>query len=150
MQNVSGFLSQILIQASSTFPVPGFYIKDFSDDQDPIDFPDMVIGEGAMSVNGTLVYYTKPNPVNIKLSVIPGSYSDIQLGILWQANRAEEDKMVAFDIITMTLYYSNLTVPVTLSKGIITSGSPGTGIASSARLKTKNYSFMFQSVVGGF
>ncbi len=147
MENISGFGFLVNIIASNTFPV-GLLINEFADDSDPFDIPSIQIADKAMGLNGDLIVWSKANPIIITLNVIPGSFSDLNLSILGQANRVGKGKTGARDIITMTgIYPSN--VPITLTNGVITDIMPGNAVASSGRLKSKAYSFAFESQVGG-
>jgi len=105
MENISGFGLVVSILASNSFPV-GLLISDFADDSDPFDFPVLQIGDSGMGLNGDLVVWQKPNPIKVTLNVIPGSFSDINLAILLEANRTGKNKSSARDVITMTgIYY---------------------------------------------
>jgi hypothetical protein len=76
--------------------------------------------------------------------VIPGSFSDLNLAVLFEANRVGRGKIGARDIITMTGIYPNGT-PIILTNGVITDGNPGSPVASSGRLKSKSYQFSFEN-----
>jgi hypothetical protein len=147
MQNISGFGLSVSIIASKTFPI-GLYLTEFADDADPFDIPSLQIADKAMGLNGDLIIWSKPNPINIVLSVIPNSFTDINLAILLEANRVGRGKIGARDIITMTTSYpaGNFII---LQNGAITDGMPASSVASSARLKTKTYGFTFENRIGG-
>ena len=147
MQNISGFGLSINILASNTFPV-GLLINEFADDTDPFDLPPLQIADSAMGLNGDLITWAKPNPIKISVSVIPGSFSDINLAILLEANRVGKGKIGARDVITMVGIYPNNT-PITLTNGVITDGMPGNAVASTGRQKSKTYNFSFENKAGG-
>lgn len=147
MENISGFGITINVLASQTFPV-GLVINQFADDADPFDIPQLQIADSAMGLNGDLIGWSKANPIKISLSVIPGSFSDINLAILLEANRVGRGKIGARDIITMTGIYPNNT-PIILTNGIITDGPPGSAVSSAGRLKSKTYNFSFEGKAGG-
>lgn len=148
MQNISGNGLQVVMNASVTFPV-GILLTQFGDDADGIDFPSMQITDKAMGLNGDLIIWTKPQPINVTLNIIAGSFNDQELAILFQANRAGRGKLSARDVINMTVSYPGGTVPLVLTNGAITDGIPATSVASSARFKTKSYVFTFENMVGG-
>jgi hypothetical protein len=147
MQNISGFGGRIDIIASNTFPI-GLGITQFADDTDPFDIPDLVVADKAMGLNGDLITWQKPNPINMSISVIPSSDSDINLAILLEANRVGRGKIGARDIITMTISYPEGNF-IILQQGVITNGMPASSVASSARLKSKTYGFTFENRIGG-
>jgi hypothetical protein len=148
MQNISGNGLQVNLIASVTYPV-GILLTQFADDADPLDFPSMQITDKAMGLNGDLIVWTKPQPINVTLNVIAGSFNDQELAILFQANRAGRGKLSARDIINMTVVIPNSAVPLILTNGAITDGIPANSVASSARLKSKSYVFTFENLVGG-
>jgi hypothetical protein len=147
MQNISGFGLSASIVASKTFPV-ALYMTEFADDTDPVNLPDLQVADKAMGLNGDLIIWSKPNPINTTLSVIPGSFTDINLAILLEANRVGRGKIGARDIITMTVFYPAGNF-ITLINGAITDGPPASSVASSARLKSKTYGFTFENRIGG-
>lgn len=142
--DISGFGLKLWMIASETFPT-GFPITAFADDADPLEVPSLKIAETAMGVNGDLVKWSKAEPITITISVIPNSVDDINLGILYDANRVARGKRGARDKITLTGIYGNDRV-VTLTEGIITDGMPSDAVASAGRLKSKTYGFTFEDV----
>lgn len=143
-QDISGFGLKLWIIASSTFPA-GFPVSQFADDGDPLDIPSLQIADTGMGINGDLVKWSKPAVVKVNISVIPGSTDDINLGILYDANRVARGKRGARDVITMTGIYGDGRT-VVMTEGIITDGMPTDSVASAGRLKTKTYSFTFEDV----
>lgn len=144
MQDISATGISLLVKADKTFP-NGFTVTQFADDADPFDLPSLEIAATAMNVNGELVTWSSPQPINPTLSVIPGSEDDNNLATLFEANRAAAGKTAARDIITIVATYPDGST-VTLSNGKMTSGFPGKSIASAGRMKSKAYSFMFQDL----
>ena len=147
MQNISGFGGAVNIFASKSFPV-GLYIDQFADDTDPWDLPDLQIADKAMGLNGDLIIWSKPQPITFSVSVIPGSFSDVNLAILLEANRVGRGKIGARDVITLNVIFpaGNFII---LQQGAITDGPPASSVASSARLKSKTYKFAFENRIGG-
>lgn len=147
MQNVSGYGTTISIFASKTFPI-GLIINQFADDADPIDVPSLQIADSAMGINGDLIVWSKANPLKLTLDVIAGSFSDLNLAILLEANRVGRGKIGARDVITMNILYpaGNFVV---LSNGAITDGLPFSKVQSSGRFAAKSYSFTFENRIGG-
>lgn len=142
MQDISVFGLQLNLVASVTFPA-GFLITQFADDADPFDIPSLQIADKAMGVNGDLITWSKANPLEVTINVVPGGEDDTNLNILLNANRVGRGKFSARDIITMAGVYPDGRT-VTLTQGKLTNGSPARSGASSGRLKTKPYVFAFE------
>lgn len=142
--DVSGFGLRLRITASRTFPA-GFTVTQFADDADPFDLPSIQIADKAMGLNGDLVTWSKANPINTTVNVIPGSEDDRNLAVLLEANRVGRGKSGARDQITMTGTYPDGR-SITLSAGVITDGMPGNSVASAGRLKSKAYQFAFEGL----
>ncbi len=143
MNNISGFGSGIYILASNTFP-EGFFVSQFSDDVDPFDAPSLQIGDKAMDINGNLIVWSKANPINITIGLIPDSDDDVNMSILLDSNRISANKQSARDIITMTIIYPDGN-NVVLNNGFMTDGIPFSSVSTAGRLKSKQYSFTFES-----
>lgn len=144
MNDISGFGLKARIVASETFPA-GFDVTAFSDDTDPVDLPSMQIRDKAMGLNGDLVAWSKANPVPATLALIPNSEDDVNMAVLFEANRVGKGKQGARDVITLTLIYPDGRT-WTGSEGVITDGPAGSGVASAGRLKTSAYQFVFENV----
>lgn len=134
----------ITVTASNTFP-SGFDASEVADDADPFDLPSLQLSAVAMNVNGDMVSWSTPQPLNLTINVIPGSASDENLGILAEANRAAKGKTIARDEITIVGTYPDGGT-VTLSSGKIINGSFGRSLASSGKAKSKPYTFAFQDI----
>ena len=145
-QDISGFGLQLRVIASKTFPA-GFSVTQFADDADPLDLPELTIGETAMGLNGDLINWGKANPISVSVSVIPGQDDDLNLAILHEANRIGRGKKGARDIITLVGVYPDGKV-ITLSGGKLISGPPASSVASAGRMKSKTYNFQFEKKVG--
>jgi len=143
MADISGNGMEISVKGSVTFP-SGFSVTSFADDSDPFDIPEIQIADTAMGVNGDLVSWSTPAPIVFSLSIIPNSEDDKNLAILFEQNRAAKNKKSAKDIVTITGIYPDGS-KITLNNGVITNGSVGNSVASAGRLKSKTYTFAFQS-----
>lgn len=146
MPDISGFGLQVRVVASETFP-SGFTVTSFADDADPFDFPSQQIKDKAMGINGDLIVWSKANPLNITLALIPKTDDDKNMSVLLEANRAAKGKKVVQDVITMTAIYPDGS-QITLANGAITDGIPRNAVASAGRLKSKTYGFSFENVTG--
>jgi len=147
MTDISGFGLQVNIIASRTFPA-GLLINQFADNSDPLDMASIKIGDAAMGLNGNLITWSKAVPIPAVLNVVPGSFDDLNLQILFDANRVAQYKSSAQDIITMTVVYPDFTY-TTLMRGKPTDFMPGKSIAGGEnRIKTRSYAFMFADKIG--
>ena len=142
--NIGGFGTSLRLIASVTFPA-GITITQFADDSDPLDIQSIQVADTAMDVNGTLYGWSKANPPKVTLGVNPNTDDDINLSILLEANRPANGKNPANDKITISCIYPDGST-ATLSDGFITDGMPANSIASAGRLKSKAYSFAFQTL----
>lgn len=143
MKDVSAIGLSIIVKASNTYP-QGILCTHFADDTDPMDFPEVTITEYGMGLNGDLITWSSPQPLQFSLSLIPGTEEDIALEFLFEANRVAKGKRSAKDEITIIANYPDGTIK-TLTPGRIISGLPGKGVASGGRIKTSTYGFVFEN-----
>ncbi len=144
MQDISAFGIRVQVIASETFP-SGISITQFADDADPFDAPSMQIRDKAMGVNGDLISWSKANPIPVTLNVVPGGEDDLNLSVLFEANRVGKGKFGARDVISIVALYPDGSVAA-FSQGVITDGQPANSAQSSGRLKSKAYAFAFENV----
>lgn len=144
MHDISAIGVSVRCVASESFP-SGFTISAFADDADPFDLPAIDIATAAMNINGDLVVFSAPTPITITVAVIPGSEDDENLGVIFDANRARKGGERSKDEITLVASYPDGS-STTLSEGKMTNGVPANSPASAGRVKSKSYSFAFQTV----
>ena len=144
MNDISAFGLRVNLTASETFPA-GILITQFADDADPIDSPSIQIKDKAMGLNGDLVTWSKANPVPFTINVIPDSDDDINLSVLFEANRVGKGKQGARDVINMVVIFPNGNV-TSYTAGTITDGQPSNSAQNSGRMKSKAYGFAFENV----
>ncbi len=142
MNDLSATGLGLVIQASKTFPT-GIFITTFADDADPLDLPAIDIAATGMDINGNLVSWSTPTPQTVTINVLAGSEADQNLSILFEANTVKKGRRHAGDVITMVASYGNGATTIARN-GKITNGSRGNSAASSGRLKSKQYTFIFQ------
>ncbi len=145
MQDVSATGVKVTVIAVPTFP-QGFEISEFADDADPLDFPAAQIADYGMGVNGDLVTWTRPDPLEVTLNVIPNTDADKNLSILYDMNRAAKGKVSAQDLVTLVVSYPDGSRKI-LSNGKLVSGVPANSVASAGRIKTKEYRFVFENKI---
>lgn len=145
MQDVSATGVKITVITVPTYP-QGFEVSEFADNADPLDFPPTQIADYGMGVNGDLVTWTKPVPLEITLNVIPNTDADKNLGILYDMNRAAKGKISAQDLVTLVASYPDGTRKI-FSNGKLVSGVPANGVSSDGRIKTKEYKFVFENKI---
>ena len=146
MSDISAFGVELRITASNSLP-EGITITAFADDADAAAATDQVVAETAMNVNGILVSWSKANPLNFGINLIPGSDEDLVLQAVFEANRPAAGKKSARDIITAVWSYPDGTT-ATYSKGKLTSGPSANGISNSGRMASHLYNFSFQDRSG--
>lgn len=144
MQDISAFGIRVRLVASVTFPA-GITLTQFADDADSLDVPQQQIRDKAMGVNGDLILWSKANPLNVTINLIPAGDDDRNMSVLLEANRVARGKTGARDVITMTALYPDGSTQ-TWSNGGITDGIPGKALASSGRIKSKPYMFSFENL----
>jgi hypothetical protein len=98
-----------------------------------------------MGVNGDLVSWSKAASVPLTLNVVPGGEDDINLGLLFEANRVGRGKISARDVISIAVVYPSGQIK-SFSQGVITDGSAANSATSAGRLKSKAYTFAFENV----
>jgi len=149
MENISANGLTVIVSALPSFP--NLVLTQFSDDTDPLDIPEIEINDSAMGVNGDLVTWNTPKPIEVSLGVIPGSTDDKNLGILFSLNRAGKLKPSTNDIVNLTFLYVStgglFARKVTMISGRCKSYMPATGAAASGRKKSKVYTFVFENTI---
>lgn len=146
INDVAAFGSATRIVANKTFP-GGFTVTAYADDSDGFDLPTLQINDGAMGLNGDAVTWSVANLIPATIAVIPGSADDKNLAVLFERNRAARGKKPAKDVITMVHTYPDGST-VTLFDGFCYDYTPGKGMASGGRIKTRVYSFRFANRAG--
>ncbi|TBL36492.1 hypothetical protein EYY80_36545, partial [Klebsiella oxytoca] len=124
------------------FPA-GLPITTFSDEGDPLDLPTVNITQTAVDINGNLVSWSSPTPQTVTINVLAGSEEDENLAILFDANTARRGRRPASDVITLVASYGDGSI-TTARNGRITDGCRGNSVAGAGRLKSKQYTFIFQ------
>lgn len=141
-QDISAVGASLFIQASETVP-NGFFVKQFSDDNDPFDTPNVGIRDTGVALNGNMVSWATLNLVDFTVSVVPDSEEDRALSRIWQANRCYPGHVPVKDNITITKRLLNGKQTV-YTDGVIVDGPPALSGSSEGRLKTNTYTFRFE------
>ena len=144
MTDISGFGLSMSLTASKTFP-QAITLTEVADDADPFDMPSVQIADKAMTMNGTLLTWSKANPKLVTINVVANSEDDKNLTVLAEANTPVKGKKPARDIITLVINYPDGR-STTCTGGAITDAMPTDGVASAGRLKTKPYMFAFENI----
>lgn len=144
MENISATGLEVAVKASRTFPA-GFTVTAFADDSDPLDGPNVEIGDSAMGINGDLIVWNTPKPLEVTLNVLPGTEDDKNLETLADANRVAKGKSFARDAITMTFHYPVPNKRFTLINGYLKSAPAVYSAASAGRIKSRAYTFVFEN-----
>lgn len=139
--SATGF--SLTLKATNTFP-SSIQLTAFADDADPFDLPITEAASVGMDVNGNLVSWSAPSPQQVVINVLPDSEEDYNLGVLLEANIAKRGRRPAGDLITMVATYGNGST-TTARNGKILSGPRGNGVSNAGRVKSKTYTFAFES-----
>lgn len=132
------------VVGSSTYP-QGVTLTEVADGTDPLDIPEVAVAESAMTANGTLVHWSAPKPIPVKVALVPGSEDDIAMQYLFDANRAAKGKRLARDKVSLIGNYPDGGT-VTFSEGHCTSYMPGRSATSAGRYKDSVYTFTFENI----
>lgn len=143
MINISGYGLSARLVASNTFP-NGITITAFADDADSTDSPDFTLADTGNGLNGDLLVWAKPGPIDLGFNIIPTSDDDTNLDALAEANRVAKGKRGARDVITLVLSYPNGS-KITLGPGVMVVGSIVPSVSQAGRLKTRVYRFRFEN-----
>lgn len=145
MQDLTGTGFSITITATNTYP-NGFICTSFADEIDPLDFSEQQITQYKMGLNGDLITWKSVVPIELTISIIPGTVEETYLDFLFEANRIAKGKKSSNDVITFIVNYADGRRRV-LTSGKIVSGTPGNGISSNGRIKIKTYKFVFENII---
>ena len=141
--NTTASGATLRVISSVMFP-SGYTLSQFAADQDPFDFPEVTIGEGAVNINGTLVAHKTANPVQMTINVLPGSEDDRNLEMLFQANGSRRSTVM--DTVSIVASYPDGTKKTALN-GICVAYTPGKSTQANGSLKSRPYKFLFSEVV---
>lgn len=142
MADVSHAGSVITISASNTtgdVPVP---LTAFPKDTDPVDIPVVTLGGLEVGTNGDVITWSSAEPKELNLSMIPNTPDHAFMQRLLQENLVEKGKISANDTITLRRVMPNGAI-LLCEDGKLMSGPAGLSAASSGKLKTVTYNFMF-------
>lgn len=143
MINISGYGLQARLTASNTFP-NGITITAFADDADSMDAPDFNLADTGNALNGELLVWSKPGPIEIGLNIVPTSDDDVNLDALAEANRVGKGKRGARDVINLVITYPNGSV-ISLNSGVMVLGSIVPSVTQAGRFRTRTYRFRFEN-----
>ena len=145
MIDISGFGTGVTIIALQSFPM-GFTVSEFADDKDAIVCEPMEAAAWDMLYDGTLFAYNKASPVQISLSLIPGSDDDINMKILLQGNVSSSGILPLPNTTSMVINYpSGL---VMLGNGVLYRGPLTDSVQATGRKSGNTYDFAFGSFMG--
>ena len=145
MFNLTATGTRMTLYAIPTLPY-GVPLNVYAPDGDPLDSPAMQMADTKVGANGDLIVYKTPVPIEINITTVPGSEEDKALEILFDANRVAKNKVSYNDVISLVVQYPNGKT-VVLTNGVITRGTPIMGITGDGRLKTRQWTLVFESKV---
>lgn len=122
-------------------------ITDFADDADPISIDDVDIGDVSFDINGKIFQKKKLVPCTCHVAVIPGSESEKKLNKLVLNNMPILGKGEKIANLSVTFPYKGdeNDIDFVFYNGYILGASVGYATTSQGRIKTKEFSFAFQS-----
>lgn len=132
-------------------------ITEFADDGNPVDIPNLEVAGGNMNLNGLLVTWTKPNPVQISFTLIPGSDSERALHKFLAAVHVGGKGSTVGEAFIESLVYKyptpnsqrsttgKNTNTITFSNGRLLSGPPAVGTNNEGKASSTTWTFMFES-----
>ena len=143
--DVSALGIKATIVAIPSYPV-GFTLTQFADDGDSINVPDLTTMQSGMGVNGDLVVWRVPTPVEIDVNLIPGTEECQNMENLFKLNMTQKNKVSSKDIITMTIEHPDGKISI-LTNGYIVGGKPIQDYSASGRAKTRTFRLYFENSV---
>lgn len=146
MQEVSSTGIALRLTASVTFP-NGIDLTAFPEDGDIGVTGNIDIAGNASGVNGDLIVWKTVNGVEVNVPIIPNTQDEVNLDILFDANRAAKNKRARFDVITIVATNPVTGATKTYKNGVIKNGAPGYQYGGDGRIKNKTYGFVFEDVV---
>ncbi len=140
--NITGNGLRVLIAFSKTFP-SGITIEDFPADSDPLDLGELEIGEAKMGLNGTPILFSKADPFETSISLLPTTEEAAALTQAALANRiGSKLRPLAKDIITMTVIYPDGSTRIA-SNGWMTKASVGPNVKGEGKMEDQKFTFQF-------
>lgn len=134
-------------------------ISEFSHDGTPISVSDIEVAGSAMNLNGELVTWYKPNPIEVSFSLIPGSKSDHELNAFLRSvsiggkGASVAEAFVESLTITVPKLADNGTalaqsgsLTYTFTNGRLLRGNPGISSDSDGVAQSRTYTFIFEGV----
>ncbi len=143
--NISGFGETTQLKASNTFP-NSFTFNEYADDADPFDSTDYTVADTGFGLNGHMVFWVRPQGIEVVYNVLPFTPGDLNLSALTEANRAGLGKSSAGDIISIVHTYPLVGQIITLTNGVMITGNLVSSTATNGRLKTHLYRFRFENL----
>ncbi len=146
MQDVSSVGIALRLTASVTFP-NGIDLTAFPEDGDIGATGNIDIAGNASGVNGELITWKTVNGIEVNVPVIPHSEDEVNLDMLFEANRAAKNRQAKHDIIQIVATNPVTGATKTYKNGVIKNGLAGYQYGGDGRIKNKTYGFVFEDVV---
>lgn len=143
--DVSAMGIEATIVAVPSYP-DGITLKQFADDGDSLNIPDMSIMQSGMGVNGDLVVWRTAQPVSIEVNLIPGTDDCDNMENLFKLNMTQKNKVSSKDLLTMTISQPNGD-KIVYTNGYIVGGKPSQDYSSSGRAKTRTFRMVFENLL---
>lgn len=149
----------VLNAANGAHKISSNPITEFSDENTPIDIPALEVAAGSMNLNGNLVTWTKPNPINVSFTLIPGSKSDMSLRSFLRSvsiggkGASVGEAYITSMVLTVPAYTEGSTnkksnKTFTFTNGRLLSGQPAIGSNNDGKASPSTWTFMFEGFEG--
>lgn len=146
MQDVSAVGITLRLTSSITFP-NGILLTAYPEDGDVGATGNLEIAGNASGVNGDLIVWKTVNGIEVNVPIIPNTEDEINLDILYNANRAAKNRPPVKDIIQIVAINPVTGLTKTYKNGVIKNGLPGYQYGGNGRIKNKVYGFVFEDVI---
>lgn len=137
-------------------------ITEFSDEGSPIVCSDIEVTGNAVSLNGQLITWTKPNAYAVSVTVIPGTENDTSLNYLLEAchiHPTDDDSRTVKAInienakVKMTIMSpiadgaGTRYLKYVFTNGRILNGPAGPSTNSEGKMSARTYTFIFEKMI---
>lgn len=152
MLDVSFTGGNIVIKSGSGSTV----ISEFSDEGTPVECNEIEVTGHAMTLNGQVIFWRKPNAYVVSVTVIPMSDNDITLGNMLEMAHVKPGNAVPVDKLTTSLTINCPKINKSGSQmsgnmwsfqnGRIVSGPTGPSTNSEGKMSARTYTFVFEAL----
>ena len=161
MTDISFQGSKLALVCSGLSNADANLLLDFGDEGAPVEFQNVEEVGTSGNLNGTLITWSRYQPIQMDISLIPNSASDVKLRNLFYAQHLGGAGGAAVNQSSVVIKSATLTVPAitttdegavtgsgsstfTFGPGRMTVGSPGIGSNGEGKMLMRRYHFVFE------